>query len=305
MPTKWMSISPIENYRWKSKVPLPIYFELGVRIDSIPIWVYKTSKKITLSLHDTQRLQNSQFAFVAEYEAESLGAPDPNDSSPENKRDIQSSTYLAIYLANLAIWVTNPNGVSPFVHFDMDNIDSEPRIRKYSPFNGLNPLVGYQNRILLNEDFVKAKLLHKQLLSLDRKGTIWRAIYALGLGLRELDWASRFMQMWIVFEALFGPKDAREVTYRLSQRIAFFTSNNKLEASDLFQEIKTSYSWRSKVVHGLRLNKLEEDESEYLSYITEQLVATTLSKILSDSKLIEVFDGASREEYLEHLIFIS
>jgi hypothetical protein len=158
---------------------------------------------------------------------------------------------------------------------------------------------------LVDDDFVRARTLHKQLLSLDEAGTIWRAVYSVSLGLRETDWASRFMQMWIAMEALFGPEDAREITYRISQRIALFLIAEKRNAFDLFQEVKSSYSWRSKVAHGLRLNKLETDESEVLSYSIEQLVATSLKKILLDPNLVKTFDGAQREEFLDSLVFMA
>lgn len=50
---------------------------------------------------------------------------------------------------------------------------------------------------------------------------------------------------------MFGAEDGREITYRLSQRIAFFLASNQAEARQLFKEVKKAYSFRSKVAHGV------------------------------------------------------
>lgn len=296
-----MTVAPIENSRWHTAVPLPIGFEKGVRVDRMPTWVYSTDTMIKLALADSERIKNSRNGFLVNYEAEALGSPDPNDKS--GKRGIQTSMHDSIFLANLGLWIANPNaiGFCAMIHFD--EVNTAPRLRQYTPLREFRPHLDYENRILTIEDFHKARDLHKQLLLLDREGNIWRAVYSLWLGLREADWASRFMQMWIAMEALFGPEDAREITFRISQRIAFFLCSEKSKAHELFQEIKTSYSWRSKVAHGLRLSKLQQDESEVLSYSIEQLVASSVAKILSDSVLINVFEGTKREEYLDSLVF--
>ncbi|MBX3308523.1 MAG: hypothetical protein KF751_20950, partial [Nitrospira sp.] len=90
--------------------------------------------------------------------------------------------------------------------------------------------------------------------------------------LLEQAWPLRFLLHWLAMESLFGPEDGREITFRLSQRVALFLESDKEKAQKLFSEVKNSYSWRSKVVHGLRLSKLKEDESYQLLVGLEQLV---------------------------------
>lgn len=104
-------------------------------------------------------------------------------------------------------------------------------------------------------------------------------------------------------ESLFGPEDGREITFRLSQRVALFLESDKEKAQKLFSEVKNSYSWRSKVVHGLRLSKLKEDESYQLLVGLEQLVRRSFLEVLRDDATARIFDGESREKYLDSMPF--
>jgi hypothetical protein len=60
----------------------------------------------------------------------------------------------------------------------------------------------------------------------------------------------RYALFWIALEALFGPEDAREMTFRLSQRIALFLAPDRAAARELFNDVKEAYGYRSKIVHG-------------------------------------------------------
>lgn len=297
-----MAVAPIENERWLTKSTVPIMFADGVRIDVVPKWVYSGIDSIQIDLANSQRIKGSRNAFLVEYDADALGTPDPNDTN-KPPRDIQTAKHESIFLANLALWISNPNavGYSAIIHFE--NVTVDPVLRQYAPVRGFSPHGAYARTILQNNDFSLAASLHSQLFKINRNGPIWLAAYSVWLGLRERDWASRFMQMWIALEALFGPEDAREITYRLSQRIAFFLENDKSKAFDLFKDVKTSYSWRSKIVHGLKLSKLDRDESEVLSCSIENIVASCLRKILSDPTLVDAFDGSDREDFLDKFAF--
>lgn len=297
-----MAIAPIENDRWFTESPLPILFAEGVRIDTIPKWVYSGLDSIQIDFTNSQRIKGSRNAFQVEYSADAIGTPDPDDTKTP-PRDIQTAKHEAIFLANLALWISNPNAVSYSAIIHYENVTADPLLRQYASIQGFKAHGAYLRRKLEHSDFELARSLHSQLSKLNRRGPVWLAAYSLWLGLHERDWASRFMQMWIALEALFGPDDAREITFRLSQRISFFLEPNKEKAFDLFKHVKASYSWRSKIVHGLKLSKLEQDESEVLSYSLEHMVAGSLRKILSDSKLIDFFDGSGREDFLDKFAF--
>lgn len=60
----------------------------------------------------------------------------------------------------------------------------------------------------------------------------------------------RFIDLWIALEALFSPLDAREVTYRLALRIAYFIGGDSQERERIYKSVVKLYALRSKVVHG-------------------------------------------------------
>jgi hypothetical protein len=119
-------------------------------------------------------------------------------------------------------------------------------------------------------------------------------------------WEIRYTLYWIGLEALFGPEDPREMTYRISQRIAFFLSEDVGRAQDLFRQMKDAYSLRSKVVHGMLVSKSRgwnEESSQALAYGTEDVLSRALNKILQDKGLVGIFTGKRRETWLDDLAF--
>jgi hypothetical protein len=80
---------------------------------------------------------------------------------------------------------------------------------------------------------------------------------SMGLALRRLAASSvrrsdedRLIDAWIAFESLFAPDHTSELRFRASLRIARFVGSNRSERTDLFNELKRSYDWRSRIVHG-------------------------------------------------------
>jgi hypothetical protein len=115
---------------------------------------------------------------------------------------------------------------------------------------------------------------------------------------------ARFLLSWVAIEALYGPSNPMEISYRLSQRVAFFLVPKRTnETRNLYESTRAGYSWRSKVVHGLRLSNLTEEESIKISHDAETLLRNTFLRILGDPEMIDRFDGDSRDEYLDSLVF--
>ena len=110
----------------------------------------------------------------------------------------------------------------------------------------------------------------------------------------------RYALFWIGLEALFGPEDAREITYRLSQRVAFFLSENRKETKQLFATAKKGYGFRSKIVHG---RWKEDKNSEQLMAETESMVRRSLVRILRDPEFTKTFSERGRERFLDDLVF--
>ena len=127
-----------------------------------------------------------------------------------------------------------------------------------------------------------------------------QAVRATWAGLQMNIEAIRFALFWIAVEALFGPEDGREITFRLSQRLAFFLSNERSEARSLFALAKKGYAFRSKIVHG---RWKEDPDSETRMAEAEDLVCSSLVRILQDQTLTERFAGRTRESFLDDLVF--
>jgi hypothetical protein len=103
-------------------------------------------------------------------------------------------------------------------------------------------------------------------------------------------------------EALFGPDDAREITFRLAQRIGFFLGESRSEAKSLFTTAKKCYGLRSKVAH-CRWNGGASDAQQMEA--TEDISRRALLRLLDDAALRAKFSGsgASRETYLDEVVF--
>lgn len=260
-----------------------------------------------LSSLQRQELRLLTYAFVAEYRADD---PDTFDSgwTGHTPRSKQAQAIELIHLANLALWLALPSkiGFEILVHADQPDADTW-NLRQLHIFHPLIPLSSYAQARLGKNDFEFARGLYLALASLTklpREGTVWTAIHALRQALTEETWVIRYLLLWVALEALFGPEDAREVTFRLSQRAAFFLTDDRMEAQKLFDVVKTGYSWRSKVVHGMRLRKRPKKTSdEEMMSEVEDLLRRSLKRLLNDLPTIETFEGKNRERYLDSLVF--
>jgi hypothetical protein len=103
-------------------------------------------------------------------------------------------------------------------------------------------------------------------------------------------------------EAVFGPEDGREITYRLSQRVGFFLGASRVEARQLFDTAKAGYGFRSKIVHGQWKEDLNATKRMAKAEILFRLA---LVRILQDLALVTTFSTKKRENFLDSLVFNS
>ena len=164
-------------------------------------------------------------------------------------------------------------------------------------------LPSYQGADIEPSDFAAAYQFATVFAKAKPQGTVRTACHALSMSLSQSDWPLRYLSLWLVLESLFGPEDARETTFRLCQRIALFLLPRGQEAVALFRKLNESYRWRSKIVHGMRLQKLEADKSLELLESLESWVHASLRTILRNETALANFDSGSREEYLDQLAF--
>ena len=163
------------------------------------------------------------------------------------------------------------------------------------------PLASYASADLEPEDFPQAMQFASVLSTARPGGAIKTALDTLGLALTQRSWPLRFLALWLALEGLFGPTDARETTFRLCQRISLFLESRGPSAIELFGRVNKLYGWRSKTVHGMRLQNLKADDSEEIIEQTELLVFRALRKLLAEESLVRLFDSKNRETYLDQL----
>jgi Apea-like HEPN len=105
---------------------------------------------------------------------------------------------------------------------------------------------------------------------------------------------------WIALEALFGPDDSSELSYKLAERIAFFIADNTADARQLFQKSKKCYGVRSKIVHGRYKPSPDIDQ---MMEDTEAIVRTAFRHLIEKPGMLPIFVSKKRDEYLADLIF--
>jgi hypothetical protein len=126
--------------------------------------------------------------------------------------------------------------------------------------------------------------------------------YFLAAARAEAEPAVRISLYMTCFEILFS-SDAAELTHKLSERIAFFLSNESTERREIFLKMKRAYSIRSKIVHGATLSKKDEAEIASVAADIDNVLRDVFRKILADDTLIEQFEKADCEEFYTSLVF--
>jgi hypothetical protein len=299
---KWYTICPINpNYNSRN-VRLTKALDLGhnIHFTIIPNWLNKLIGFEDLSLYHRQRIEDTQYMLVLEYEAGSLGEPDP-EWRGEKLRSKQEMALEKIIIANLALWLTKPSLLGFELVLHMQD-EGDKILRESFSTQLLSPHTWDEDNYLEIKDFEQAHQLNLALQGLQRTTSVWIAVWTLREALTATLWQTRFLFLWIVLETLFGTDI--EIAYRISQRIGFFLSSDRKEAAELFKAAKNSYRWRSKIVHGMKLDKCEQEESAQILYSTENFVRKSLNKILNDDKLVNIFsNNKEREEYLDNLVF--
>lgn len=105
------------------------------------------------------------------------------------------------------------------------------------------------------------------------------------------------------FETIFST-DNSELTYKLSERVAFFLKND-LNMNETFKSMKNAYGIRSKLTHGDVLTNKQIDNIFDISKETDSILRISLNKILENDELRNIFDSNNEnvEKYFEKLIF--
>ncbi len=297
MPT-FFTVLPLVHVNFAPATALE--FSGGLNVTPIPTWLHGQRMLQALSEIDRGAIELSTHAFVFSYAADALGSPDP-DWDGDGTRSIQETKCEVGLMANLALWLVRPSPacIAAIIHAPQFGTGA-PTIQQVLTQPELLCHPHDLEARITSDSLPQAALLHRQLIEVPRDTALWTALRAAWSGLQMNIETIRYLLFWIALEALFGPEDSREITYRISQRIAFFLSTDRAEARQLFLQAKTAYGFRSKIAHG---RWSEDPNATRRMAEAENLFRRAVIKILSDEDLKQTFSSRQRETFLDALVF--
>lgn len=292
------TVIPLSGFppEWRGQVEFGDGFVLG----PVPEWVRADSMLKNLNKWDQQRVDTANVAFATRYDASALGDPDPNWPGP-NPRAIQETKYETGLLANLSLWLARPSPVNFTVVVHGPEYPSGPVAQRVTAHS---PLLCHPKDVkpLTKDDLIVAARLHSSLVSTGRTTAMWTAIRSVWSGLQMNSEPVRCILFWVALEAMFGPEDGREITFRLSQRFALFMGKSKDEMRNLSATAKRGYAFRSKLVHGRW--KQDSNSTDRMAE-AEDMVRSAFVRILLDPSMVDLFSGNDREAFLDELAFLA
>lgn len=142
-------------------------------------------------------------------------------------------------------------------------------------------------------DIEKIKILWPRIYTIYNKdegrfNRITNALEFFRVGIGTIAWQLRFALLIIALESIYSTSNV-EVTYSLSQRLAWFLGKNYAERLTYFEKAKKCYKIRSQIVHGDTVQGDLRKEVDDLMVDLERMTRLTLLKILLDTQLIDIF----------------
>lgn len=189
-------------------------------------------------------------------------------------------------------------------------LDVNTLAHQYSCSNGIN-----QNIIFSKQELESIRLFEEgygfeivkheetyQTLSQKDFLRLARALNFLQISRSYHDLGLKIANYCTAFECLFSTATT-ELTYRLSERIAFFLGKTTEDRKDIFNVIKKAYAFRSSVVHGDVIKKVNE-----LGEVSEKMddcLRKTLTKIFEEDDIDEILTKTNNDidNYFNDLIF--
>ena len=194
--SKWCTVATLI-----SAADLPVPFSLAgeVIISTIPDWLKTEDMMEGLGWNDRERFSLCRYALIKEYDAESLGDPDPNwrGATPLSK---QSTVLQTIHLANLALWISKPSSVRCLQAFALHASDGTWLRREFRQIDRILTSREESSTELEMRDLLLARAIHSTLIALPIDGTIWVAARTLYAALTTEYWPTRYLLLWVVLE---------------------------------------------------------------------------------------------------------
>lgn len=298
---KWFVFSKITDCSLEQPLTSSIELFDNIRIDFLSNNSEVQDFNKTLDPEKRIYFNSNTLCICSDFEIEEN---EPLSFSISENNPIFNKYSNSINIVKTAMWIVKPTCFTTENIFFI-NCDATSQLRSITSTSEKLFVYEEQRHERLGvDDIKKAAIFSEKILALARKGAVWTAIRILHKSLPEKMWEIRYLLQCMVLESLFGPSDAREISYRMSQRIAFFLFGKDSIAVDEFRRIKEMYDWRSKIVHGMKLEKLSIDKSKELIQYLENILRLTLLKII-EKNYAEKFDSRSRCVLLDKLPFMS
>jgi hypothetical protein len=189
-------------------------------------------------------------------------------------------------------------GKRVFVAFTEEKIPLGYAMR---PHFGLRGLLRLESPLELDDTLVSSlKELVQLLASSPNAGQLRVALRRWDTAYDRLRDEDRLIDYWIALESLFTPDSNQELLFRASLRIAAYLGNDTRQRRQIYDDIKTSYGFRSSIVHGnaVGLAKLEKKVGRTLREITDATGQHLREAILAVLKELQQFDPGAIEQQL-------
>jgi hypothetical protein len=271
-------------------------------IQDVPDWLKKDTDTLNnISRHDRMATLTCRHALVSEYDADTMGHPDP-DWKGREPRSIQELRFQSAMLANMCMWMVMPSKACFTVCFHaltrLDNgrpVD-QPLILRTDQEGPLYCHPKDEHNPVTPNDLAKAAKLFETLSPVARKNDVWPALRAFWAALVSY-WADyRYPLFWQGLESLFGSDDEYSVSRRLRERISYFLADDQKTQKELCEKVKACYRTRSRIVHGRWEDDPDFDDHMYL---TEAIARTVIRHIADKPGMLRVFLSPRRDDFLE------
>jgi len=138
----------------------------------------------------------------------------------------------------------------------------------------------------------------------DKNNIVYRAIYLISIIRKSFDLSMKISNSCMLFE-LFFSADSSEIIHKLSERIAFFLTNNAEQRIKIYKCVKDAYNIRSKLMHGDYLKSPLFNRIQEVANNCDSLIRVLIYSILSYKEVRTIFlmDNVQKNEYFERLVF--
>lgn len=295
------TVVPLHNLNLPAASRIP--FGRKFVLQGVPEWLKKDTGFLNdIARHDRVGTLEAKHALVSEYQAASIGEPDP-EWMGQKPRGIQELRFQSAILANMAMWLIQPSMVCFTVGFHaLTTLDGgrtvDPPIILTSEREG--PIYCHprdQHNPVERKHIIKAATLYEALATVPRKNAVWAALRAFWAALVSYTADYRYPLFWQGLESLFGSDDdTRGISRRLRERISFFLADEVATQKKLCDMVKSCYKTRSEIVHG-RWEEGPEIDDRMAE--TEAIVRTVVRHIADKPGMLGAFLSSKRDGWLD------